>query len=259
MTTVSVGPIVAETEGNGFPVVMLHGLGGTSNMFHPQMAALSGFRVVRLDLPGAGRAPRPVEQLSIEGICDAVLKAVAAMGVERAHFVGHSMGTIVCQHLAVREPSRIASLTLLGALAEPTDATRKGLGSRAAQARSGGMSDIADAIVANAISTHTRERSPAAAAFVRESITRQDAESYARNCEALAKATAADPRRIVVPTLLVTGDADTVNPPGVGQALADRIKGAVFSTIDRCGHWATIEAPEECNRKLADFLRRIDR
>jgi pimeloyl-ACP methyl ester carboxylesterase len=259
MTTVAIGPIVAETVGDGFPVVMLHGLGGTSNMFQPQVAALSGFRLVRLDLPGAGRSPRPVGELTIDNICEAVLRALAGMGVQRAHFVGHSMGTIICQHVAAKQPRLVASLVLAGALAEPTDATRSGLGPRAAQARAGAISDIADAIVANAISAHTREHSPAAVAFVRESITRQDAESYARNCEALAKATAADPRRIEAPALLITGDADTVNPPSVAQALADKIKGAVFSTIDRCGHWATIEAPEECNRKLADFLRRIDR
>ncbi len=259
MTTVTVGPIVAETMGEGFPVVMLHGLGGTSNMFQPQLAALAGYRVTRLDLPGAGRSPRPLEPLSIEGICEAVLQAAGGMGIARAHFVGHSMGTIICQHLAVRQPQLVASLTLFGALAEPNDATRKGLGGRARSARSGGMSDIADAIVANAISAQTRENSPAAVAFVRESVTRQDAESYARNCEALAQATAADARRIAVPSLLITGDADTVNPPSVAQMLADRIKGAVFSTIDRCGHWAPIEAPLESNRKLAEFLRRVDR
>ena len=54
MTTVTVGPIVAEVTGEGMPVVMIHGLGGTSNMFQPQMPALAGYRVVRIDLPGSG-------------------------------------------------------------------------------------------------------------------------------------------------------------------------------------------------------------
>lgn len=94
---------------------------------------------------------------------------------------------------------------------------------------------------------------------MRKSITRQDPEAYARTCEALAKATAVDARRITAPTLLVTGDADTVNPMSVAQALADRIKGAVLSSLDRCGHWATVEHPRECNQKLIEFLRRADR
>lgn len=164
MTTVTVGQTVAEVTGEGFPVVMIHGLGGTSNMFQPQMQALSGYRVIRLDLPGSGRSPRPIDPLTIEMMSEAVVRAMDGVGVTRAHFVGHSMGTIVCQQIAANHSQLVASLALFGALAEPADATRNGLGARARLARSGGMSDIADQIVANALSAHTRENSPAAVA-----------------------------------------------------------------------------------------------
>lgn len=80
MTTVTVGQVVAEVVGEGTAVVMIHGLGGTSNMFQPQMAALSGYRVIRLDLPGSGRSPRPIEQLTIEGMSEAVIRAMVGMG-----------------------------------------------------------------------------------------------------------------------------------------------------------------------------------
>ncbi len=259
MTTVTVGQTVVEVTGEGFPVVMIHGLGGTSNMFQPQMQALSGYRVIRVDLPGSGRSPRPIDPLTIEMMSEAVIRAMDGVGVSRAHFVGHSMGTIVCQQVAAGKPELVASLCLFGALAEPAEAMRQGLAARARLARSGGMSDIADQVAANALSAYTRENTPAAVAFVRESITRQDPESYARTCEALAKANAVDARRINAPTLLVTGDADVVSPMSVGQALADRIKGAVLSPMDRCGHWATVEHPRECNQKLTEFLRRADR
>ena len=121
MTTVTVGQVVAEVVGEDIVVVMIHGLGGTSNMFQPQMAALSGYRVIRLDLPGSGRSPRPLEPLTIEGMSEAVIRAMAGMGVTSAHFVGHSMGTIVCQQIAATQPSLVTSLALFGALAEPTD------------------------------------------------------------------------------------------------------------------------------------------
>ncbi|MGT2466332.1 alpha/beta fold hydrolase [Mesorhizobium atlanticum] len=107
---------------------MIHGLGGTSNMFQPQIAALSGYRIVRVDLPGSGRSSRPIEPLTIEGMSEAVIRAMAGTGVTSAHFVGHSMGTIVCQQIAAMQPALVASLTLFGALAEPAEATRQGLG-----------------------------------------------------------------------------------------------------------------------------------
>ena len=186
----------------------------------------------------------------------AVFEAAQSLGVEarpfRRTFAGHA--GLPAHRRRAAGNGRV--LTLFGALAEPTDAVRNGLQGRAATARSGGMADIGDALVANAISAHTRETSPAAAAFVRESVMRQDPEGYARTCEALSKAMAVDARAIKAPTLLVTGDDDTVNPVSVAQALADKISGSTLSTMDRCGHWATIEKPQEATRKLADFLQR---
>lgn len=256
MPIIRVGSTVVEVAGQGFPVVMIHGLGGSSNTFQPQMAALEGYRIIRVDLPGSGRSPLPAAMLSIETMAEAVISVADGLGVQRAHFIGHSLGTLLCQRVAVERPGMVVSMSLFGALAEPTDAVRNGLQGRAATARAGGMADIGDALVANAISAHTRETSPAAAAFVRESVMRQDPESYAQTCEALSKATAVDARAIKAPTLLVTGDADTVNPVSVAQALSDKIAGSTLSTMDRCGHWATIEKPLEASRKLADFLQR---
>ena len=177
---------------------MIHGLGGSSNTFQPQMAALAGYRVIRVDLPGSGRSPVPAGTLSIETMSAAVFEAVQSLGVEAAHFVGHSLGTLVCQHIAVERPAMVASLSLFGALAEPTDAVRNGLQGRAATARAGGMADIADALVANAISSHTRETSPAAAAFVRESVIariRKATRAPARRCPRQWPSTLAPSRR----------------------------------------------------------------
>jgi 3-oxoadipate enol-lactonase len=257
MTTVAIGRMVVEVSGKGFPVVAVHGLGGTSNTFQPQMPALEGFRVVRPDLPGAGRSPSPHEEITVEWLAAELIAAARTLGIERAHFVGHSMGTLICQRIAADQPSLVASLTLFGALLEPPEAARTGLAGRARLALSEGMEPIADGIVANALSAATKASNPAAVAFVRESVMRQDAKGYARHCEALAKAQAVDHRLIGAPTLLITGDGDTVAPSGTAQMLADRIKGASLSILDRCGHWSTVEKPAECNERMGNFLKRV--
>jgi pimeloyl-ACP methyl ester carboxylesterase len=258
MTTLTVNGVVAEVAGEGFPVVMIHGLGGTSNAFQPQMDALRSYRVIRVDLPGSGRSPVPAGAPSFDDFADAVLAVAEVTGVAQAHFVGHSLGTIICQMIAVEHPAMVRSLSLFGALPEPTEAARTGLVARAETARREGMAPIADQIVANALSTLTRTSQPVAVAFVRESLMRQDPEGYAKVCEALARATAADVRRISAPALLVTGDADAVNPPGVARDLADRIPGAKFATVDRGGHWLTIEKPAESSRWIAEFLKQVE-
>ena len=257
MTTVRVGAMVADVEGDGPAVVMLHGLGGTSNTFQPQMAALSSFRTIRLDLPGAGRSPVPHDPVSVGALAAAVIAAMPVLGVGRAHFVGHSMGTLICQHVAAMAPGLIASLVLFGAILEPPQAARDGLAARARLARHEGMAPIADQVAQGSIAAAVRQDNPAVVAFVRESVMRQDAEGYARHCEALAAGEAADHRLITAPALLVTGEEDTVAPVGMARDLADRLASARLRTLDRCGHWSTIERAQACNERMGDFLMRV--
>jgi 3-oxoadipate enol-lactonase len=67
---------------------------------------------------------------------------------------------------------------------------------------------------------------------------------------------AADTGRIVCPTLLVTGDEDTVAPPSSVRAMGDRIKGSKVEVLRGCGHWTPVEKPEECIALLQRFLQR---
>src|SRR5204863_3831462 len=100
--------MAVEDDGEGDAVVCVHGLGGTSNTWTPLMAALSRHRVVRMDLPGSGRSHAAMAgPLSIARLVEALLTVCTRLNITRAHWLGHSMGTIVCQHLALAKPSLV--------------------------------------------------------------------------------------------------------------------------------------------------------
>jgi 3-oxoadipate enol-lactonase len=260
MTLHLIDRIAVEDEGEGDAVVCVHGLGGSSNSFTPLMPALARQRVLRVDLPGSGRSQRCEGALSIPRFVDAVQAVCTRLDVARAHFVGHSMGTIVLQHLALAAPRLVRSLALFGPLIAPADAARTAIRARAAKARGegvAGMHEITLALLNASVSADTRQRLPLAVAFVRESLMRQDAEAYARSCEALADAEPAAVDRIACPVLLVTGDEDVVAPPEAVRAMADRLhgaKGVRVAVLPRCGHWTPVERPDECQRELREFL-----
>lgn len=254
MTDFKLGSLVAEVSGEGPAVVLVHGLGGSSNTFQPLMPALSGFQAIRPDLPGAGRSALRPGQPSLAGLARAVGEVLRALKVTRAHLVGHSMGTLLCQYLAAEEPSLVSGLTLYGPILEPPAAARSGLKERAEAARRQGMTPIADTVSGASLSASTRERNPAAVAFVRESLLRQDPAGYAAHCEALATAEPADHAAIARPTLLVTGSADPVAPPDMARQLGGRIAGARVEILPDCGHWPTVEAPAAALRLLGEHL-----
>jgi 3-oxoadipate enol-lactonase len=254
VTGAAVGRVMVEIDGEGPTVLFIHGLGGTSNSFQALLGALGGFRCARPDLPGSGRSPTPFGKLTLGGLVETMSEMVRAIGAAPVHLVGHSMGALICQHLAAKAPEWVTGMTLFGPILEPPDVSRQRLKDRARSARQDGMIAIADAAI-DGLSSAAKAANPLAASFLRESHMRQDAEGFAQTCEALSEAHAADLRLVRCPTLLVTGEEDSVAPPSMAQAIAGRLKGASVRIIERCGHWTPIERPQDCARLLSEHLR----
>jgi len=253
------GLFVEDFGGRGELLVLVHGLGGTTNTWYPQSQVLKrDFHVIGFDLAGEGRSLH-FDSISIQSHVDDLRQVVREAGGTRVHLAGHSMGTVICQHFAEQSSEQTASLALAGALQQPPDPARKALGERAAKARAEGMRNIADAIVAGGTSNDTRTNQPAAAAFVRESLMGQNPEGYARNCEALAQATAADLSRVACPVLLMTGDEDRTAPPDVARAIASNLSNSEVRIIEGCGHWTPVERPKQVSYAMTLFYSRIRR
>ncbi|MGF6527626.1 alpha/beta fold hydrolase [Variovorax sp. PvP013] len=259
MTTQIVNGLAVEVSGDGEALLCIHGLGGSSNVWTPLVAHLAQFKIVRPDLPGSARSPLLSEPLTIAGYVQSLVALLDALDISSVHVVGHSLGTVVAQHLSVAHPARVRSLALFGTLVAPPDAARPGTLARAQLARSGlpAMQEIADAIVQAATSKETKAQQPAVLALIREIVMRQPPEGYAQSCEALAGAQSAAIEQIRVPTLLVTGDQDGVAPAPNVAAMAARIAGSQQVVLAGCGHWTPFEQPGACAELLQSFYERI--
>ena len=247
--------MAVEIDGEGEAVLCLHGLGGTSNTFTPQMQALSGRLVIRPDLPGAGRSD-VMDAPTLPRFAEAIARMAERLSINKVSIVAHSLGTIVAQHLAAERPMLVRRMVLIGALSAMglPQTTREAMRERAALARRQGLAGIASRIAEVSTSAESKTHNPAAVAFVRESIMRQPCEGYARTCEALAAAQPAKHEHIRCPTLIITGEQDASAPPSVARELAERIAGARVEILPRCGHWPTIERPAEVNAELRRFI-----
>jgi len=256
MGTRFVERMCVEVDGQGEPLVMIHGLGGTSNSFTPLLGRIAGqMQVIRPDLPCAGRSPTSGRH-SIEEIADTVARSLAALGIGRATFAGHSLGAVVAFHAAVRNPQLVKAMVLIGPFLTPTDTARQGLRERAAVARAQGMQTVADGVVNGTTAGSTRRDRRLAVAMIRESLMRQDAEGYARLCEALAESAAPEVGSIKCPSLLITGDEDPIATASGVAGIARRISGSESRIIGRCGHWAMFEQPEATAAAIEEFLAR---
>jgi 3-oxoadipate enol-lactonase len=265
MSVQYIDKMAVDVHGEGETVVMLHGLAGSMNAWTPLMPMLVGYRVVRIEMPGSARSHKAYAmsstsahqgQLSADVLADSVLQVCRFLGIERAHLVGHSWGTVICQFVAAKAPSIVRSMTLFGGLPEAYPAMREGMKGRAQVAREQGMFEIAEGISNVALSASTRQQQPVTVAYVREGVAAQDPEGFARNCIALAEAKATAIEAIQCPVLLITGDEDVVTPLSSARVLQDRLPNARLEVLNRCGHWPMLERTEQSQKLLRDFLDR---
>jgi pimeloyl-ACP methyl ester carboxylesterase len=243
-----------EKQGTGEPVVLLHGLGSSANVWEPQVRALADrFTLIRYDLEGAGRSPY-AGTLSIDRWVEDLVAILDANQITKARFVGHSLGTLILQHFAVRHPERVVKLALIGVNRAPPEARRQAIKERVAKVRAEGIDGIADGIVKGGLSPHTFANKPEVVAFVRELLTRQPVEGYARSCEAMGASVAADITKITCPVLVIAGRDDSVSPVANGEGIVADVPTATLKIVEQCGHWHPIEQPAEITRALAEFL-----
>jgi 2-hydroxy-6-oxonona-2,4-dienedioate hydrolase len=106
------------------PVVLVHGLGVSSRYMVPIARHLApDLQVFAPDLPGFGRSDKPDHVLTIRQLADALAAWMSAAGLERAMFIGNSLGCEILVELALRHPERVVSLVLQGPTPEPAART----------------------------------------------------------------------------------------------------------------------------------------
>lgn len=108
------GRLAVLEAGQGEPLLMLHGLGGTKQSFLPTVAALAPHRrLVAVDLPGFGDSDKPVGTYTPSMFCRWVAALLDELGIERCHLLGHSLGGRVALEVGFRHPERVAALVLM--------------------------------------------------------------------------------------------------------------------------------------------------
>ncbi len=243
-----------DEYGSGETVLLVHGLGGSSNSWGAQAAALSRFfRIVVPDLRGAGRSTAR-DGINVATMVTDLIELMDKLAISEVNAIGHSFGSVLVQHLAVSHPTRVRRLGLIGPIRAPSEAAVNALTDRAALARREGLVGIANATVQVGTSAETKAHHPAIAAFLREMVMRQDTLAYAATCEAIADTQGAALETLRCPTLVLTGDEDATAPPAAARAIANAINGATFSIVARCGHWTPIEQAEVVTNHLMNFL-----
>ena len=256
---------VAEAGVGGRPLLLVHGFTGAKEDFGDWFDAFAdeGWWVLAPDLRGHGNSAKPEleEHYSVATFADDLIALTLDAGWDRFALLGHSMGGMIAQELALREPARITRLVLMDTCHGPVegldpDTVAMGM----AILREQGLDvllELLDALPSQRTPAEERVRATRAgyAEWADSKVRSVSPGMYAAMAsELVARADRIDELAgLDVPTLVVVGDQDA-NFIGPSRRMADAIPGATLAVIPDAAHSPQFEHPEAWWAAVAPFL-----
>ena len=251
--------IAYRMEGQGQPVVLLHGFFGDHRVWRRQFVLADECTVVAWDAPGCGRSSVPLPTFRMGEYADTLATFIQTLGLERPHVVGNSFGGTLALELAVRHPTVPRSLVVADGYAGWSGSFPPQV---VAERLDQSLSDLAlppEQVAARWMPGFVTSAAPVSLTDeLAAIISGFDADGMRVMIRALAQADLRDALpHITVPTLLVWGERDVRSPLTVAENLHERIPGSRLVVIPEAGHLSHAEAPERFNTEVRGFLQSV--
>jgi pimeloyl-ACP methyl ester carboxylesterase len=256
-----------ELAGNGLPILLIQGVGVVGGGWRPQVGGLSDFHTLLFDNRGIGKSVPCRGPITIEAMADDARALLDAVGWKSAHVVGHSMGGVIAQQLALDCPDRVRSLSLICTFPRGKDGGRLTL------------STLWMGLRTRIGSKRMRRRAFLEMLMPKEFLQNENEEELARRVGGLVGRDLAEQAPILmkqfralarhdcskrlgelasIPTLVLNAAHDPIALPCHGRMLANLIPGARFELIPDASHGVILQKADQINQMLRQFLQSVE-
>jgi 3-oxoadipate enol-lactonase len=248
-----------EVSGEGDPLLLIMGLGADSTGWILQRKPFAErYQVIVFDNRGVGRSSCPPPPFSTEQMAGDALAVLDAVGIERAHVLGVSLGGAIAQHVALRAPERVRSLILAATWAGPSVWRSRVRDVQLAVARTAGREALITLRMLFVFSPLLFNDNPQLADLIQKTLLESPAtlEGYLAQVDAAefhdARARLGE---LTMPTLAITGRRDVLVPPELTEEIASSIAGAELVKLESA-HAIQFEEVAAFNDAVLSFLEK---
>jgi len=250
-----------EVRGEGFPVLLIAGLGSDNSSWLGVRRELSkNFRVITFDNRGCGRSGVPCKPYSVRDMAGDAVGLLDHLNIRKCHVVGHSMGGYIAQEMAISYPAYISKLILEASAAVSSERNNRLFNDFLKQIESGnGLECLFSQWTYWLFSPKTFKSKTFIPTFLKNIARypyKQSAEGFKGQIGAIASFDAAGRiRRIKVKTLVVVGSDDMLILQAESKVLAEKIPDSSLITIKDTGHCIHLENLNGFIKAVTDFLK----
>ncbi|MBN9265146.1 MAG: alpha/beta fold hydrolase [Hyphomicrobium sp.] len=239
------------------PVVVLHHpLATNLTCWDELTAALEpNYRVLRLDARGHGKSDAPAGPYAFETLAKDVVELMTACGVQKASFLGLSMGGMVGQYLGLLYPERFNCLLLVSTSSRIPDEAQPLWDQRIHAVTTGGMVTQVEGAIQRWVSPRAIKENPALVERLSQMIKLTPIDGYVGWCQAIRGLNVTDRLGAIrLPTRVIVGEIDPATPVAASQAIHDAIPGSDLVIVPGFSHMLHNEEPELFHSHVLPFL-----
>jgi len=248
-------PINFYMQGKGQPLVLIHPLGLDHRLWDYCVSDLAEHRtLVTFDLPGHGQSPVPDVNYTIEDISKSLLESLRLARIEKADFLGLSIGGMILQHFASVNASMVDKLILVDTTFKYSKDWQLNWTERARISREDGLEGMLEKLLEAFFTPEYLEKGSDDIDYCKQVIARMSGEGYALACEALSRCNLEkSATAITSETLILCGDRDNDLFKDATLWLSQNIPNAQYEWLSPAQHLA----PLECKNDFLEIVRRF--
>jgi 3-oxoadipate enol-lactonase len=246
-----------EIEGEDGPwVVLSHSLACNLHMWDEQVELLRDrFRVLAFDTRGHGKSDAPSGPYTLGDLVEDARGLLSSLGIDRAHWVGLSMGGMIGMLYALKYPETFESLVLCDTSSRIPPELAPAWEGRIKTANEQGMPALVEGTLGRWFTEPFVESGNDAVTSVAEMIVTTPVAGYTGCCHAIPKLDCTDELQAIgCPVQIIVGEQDAGTPVAMSEAINDAIPGSELVIIAEASHLSNLEQPERFNLALDGFL-----
>ena len=237
------------------PIVFIHGVGLTKEIWEPQINFLKDYNTLTYDLLGHGKTPLNKSKVNFDDFSKQLFKLINELNFKKIHLVGFSLGALIARHFASEHNDKLSSLILLGSIYKRTEEQKRVVKNRFEVAKLRRPASK-QAALRRWLSEEFSKKNPNIYKKIYSILDKNNPKDFLKCYEIFVNYVDDDNmlKKINVNSLIVAGENDVGSTPEMSRNLSKMIQGSKFVEIKRGKHLCGIECADDVNITFKKFI-----
>ncbi len=241
------------------PIVFIHGVGLTKEIWEPQINFLKNYNTLTYDLLGHGETPLKKSKINIEDFSKQLARLLKELNFKKIHLVGFSLGALIARHFASEHNDKLSSLIMHGSIYKRTEEQKRVVRNRFEVAKKGKPASK-QAALRRWLSEDFSKKNPKIYKKIYSILEKNNRLNFLKCYEPFVNYIDDDSmlKKISVNTLITTGENDVGSTPEMSRNLSKIIQKSKFIEIKKGKHLCSIECSNDVNITFKNFIDQND-